>query len=173
VILQKRVPELCELGLSRFLARARRMAGLDGMVDVLVTSSREMKSLNRRFRGKDKATDVLSFPTDGMRNKFAGEIAISAEIAAQNARALGHSAADEVKILLLHGVLHLRGYDHERDRGEMAQRERELRAQMGLPTGLIERSSTNRESDSKDGRRGRPRLYEGSSKTDERRKRTR
>jgi probable rRNA maturation factor len=88
-----------------------------------------MKALNRRFRGKDKPTDVLSFPAepDAPKN-FAGEIAISAEIAAQNARALGHSPAEEVKILVLHGILHLRGYDHECDNGEMARREQQLRA---------------------------------------------
>jgi len=116
------------------------MAGLDGAVDVLLTSSRKMKSLNRHFRGKDKPTDVLSFPADGTRRKFAGEIAISAEIAAQNAHALGHDAADEVKILALHGVLHLCGYDHERDHGEMERHESLLRARLRLPSGLIERT---------------------------------
>ena len=118
VIFQKRVPELTELALNRFIARARRAAGLKGIVNVLMTSSAEMKSLNRRFRGKDKPTDVLSFPAepDAQKN-IAGEIAISAEIAAQNARALGHSPAEEIKILVLHGILHLRGYDHECDNG--------------------------------------------------------
>jgi len=145
VILQKHVPELTEIALSRFLARARRATGLKGAVEVLVTSSQKMKSLNRRFRGKDKATDVLSFPAaDEMRNELAGEIAISAEIAAKNARALGHGAAEEVKILVLHGLLHLRGYDHERDAGEMARRERQLRARLGLHSGLIERSEIDR-----------------------------
>lgn len=145
VILQKRVADLTEAALSRFLARARRAAGLKGMVDVLVTSNAEMKSLNRRFRGKDKATDVLSFPpaAEDPRQKFAGEIAISVEIAAQNARALGHTPAEEVKILALHGVLHLRGYDHERDNGQMARRESQLRARLRLPLGLIGRSLTN------------------------------
>ena len=142
VIFQRRVPELSELALSRFTARARRVAGLQGMVDILLTSSREMKSLNRRFRGKDKATDVLSFPpaAGDERKQFAGEIAISAELAVQNAHELGHSAAAEVKILVLHGLLHLRGYDHERDHGEMARREIQLRTRLGLPSGLIERT---------------------------------
>ncbi|HEX7515892.1 MAG TPA: rRNA maturation RNase YbeY, partial [Chthoniobacterales bacterium] len=86
VILQKRVVDLTKLALDRFAARARRAAGLKGMVNVLVTSSAEMKSLNRRFRGKDKPTDVLSFPAEpGAQKQFAGEIAISAEIAMQNA----------------------------------------------------------------------------------------
>ena len=142
VILQKRVADLTELALDRFAARARRAAGLKGVINVLVTSSAEMKSLNRRFRGKDRATDVLSFPAEpDARKQFAGEIAISAEIAAQNARALGHSPAEEVKILVLHGVLHLRGYDHECDNGQMARREKQLRAKLHLPLGLIERAT--------------------------------
>lgn len=142
VIFQKRVPDLTELALTRFVARARRAAGLKGTVDVLVTSSAEMRSLNGRFRGKDKATDVLSFPAapENARKQFAGEIALSAEIAAQNARTLGHSQAQEIKILTLHGILHLRGYDHERDRGQMARRERELRTRLRLPDGLIDRT---------------------------------
>jgi probable rRNA maturation factor len=104
-----------------------------------------MKSLNRRFRGKDKPTDVLSFPAEpGAQKQFAGDIAISAEIASQNARALGHSPADEVKILVLHGVLHLRGYDHECDNRQMARREKQLRAKLHLPIGLIERATIER-----------------------------
>ena len=141
VIFQKRVADLTSLALDRFLARARRAAGLKGMVNVLLTSSAEMKSLNRRFRGKDKPTDVLSFPADpNVQKQVAGEIAISAEIATRNARELGHSPAEEVKILVLHGVLHLRGYDHECDNGQMARRETRLRAKLHLPLGLIERA---------------------------------
>jgi probable rRNA maturation factor len=147
VIFQKRVADLTELALSRFLARARRAAGFKGAVNVLVTTSAEMQSLNRRFRRKDKPTDVLSFPAEpGAQKQFAGEIAISAEIATKNARDLGHSPAQEVKILVLHGVLHLRGYDHERDRGQMAKREEQLRAQLHLPLGLIERTVPCRDS---------------------------
>jgi len=145
VILQKRVPDLTDLALDRFVARARRAVGLKGLVNVLLTSSAEMKSLNRRFRGKDKPTDVLSFPAEPHAQKqFAGEIAISAEIAWQNARQLGHSPAEEVKILVLHGVLHLRGYDHECDNGRMARREKQLRAKLHLPLGLIERTGRKR-----------------------------
>jgi probable rRNA maturation factor len=140
VILQKAVAELTKLALTRFLARARRASGLRGTVNVLVTSNAEMKSLNRRFRGQDKATDVLSFPAAPDANQgFAGDIAISAEIAAQNARALGHAPGVEVKILALHGILHLRGYDHERDHGQMARREHKLRRELHLPDGLMER----------------------------------
>jgi len=144
VILQKRVANLTELALSRFVGRARRVARLKGVVNVLLTSSATIKSLNRRFRGKDKPTDVLSFPAEsGAQKQIAGEIAISAEIATQNARELGHSPAEEIKILILHGVLHLRGYDHECDNGQMARREKQLRAKLHLPLGLIERASTS------------------------------
>ena len=141
VIFQKRVPDLTDLALNRFITRARRAAALKGLVNVLITSSAEMKSLNRRFRGKDKPTDVLSFPAEpDAQKQFAGEIAISADMASQNARALGHSPAAEVKILVLHGILHLRGYDHECDNGQMARREKQLRAKLRLPQGLIERA---------------------------------
>ena len=154
VIFQKRVADLTSLALDRFIARARRATGLKGTVNVLITTSAEMKSLNRRFRGKDKPTDVLSFPADpDARKQFAGEIAISAEIATKNARALGHAAAEEVKILVLHGVLHLRGFDHECDNGQMARREKQLRAKLHLPQGLIERTDSRRDS--------RPRLSSG------------
>ena len=90
---------------------------------MLVTGSSELRSLNRRFRGKDQPTDVLSFPPGPcFVNGLAGDIAISADIAKQNARRLGHSAAQEIKILALHGVLHLVGYDHERDRARWRTR---------------------------------------------------
>jgi probable rRNA maturation factor len=141
VIFQKRVADLTELALSRFVARARRAVGLQGAVNVLLTSSAEMKSMNRRFRGKDQVTDVLSFPAEpGAQRQFAGEIAIAAEIATRNALALGHAPGDEVKILVLHGILHLRGYDHECDNGQMARREKQMRAKLHLPIGLIERA---------------------------------
>jgi len=145
VIFQKRIADLSELALDRFVARARRAAGVKGVINVLLTSSAEMKTLNRRFRGKDQPTDVLSFPAEPeLRKNLAGEIAISADIASKNAQSLGHSSADEVKILVLHGVLHLRGYDHESDDGQMARREKQLRAKLGLPPGLIERAKPER-----------------------------
>lgn len=144
VILQKPVVGLATLALMRFIARARRAAGLRGTVNVLLTSNAEMRSLNRRFRGQDKPTDVLSFPAaPSANNEFAGDIAISAEIASQNARDLGHAPGVEVKILTLHGILHLRGYDHERDHGQMARREQKLRRELHLPVGLIERAETS------------------------------
>jgi probable rRNA maturation factor len=142
IILHKRIAGLDEAGLERFVSRARRVVGLRGVVNVLVTSSAQLRSLNRQFREQNKDTDVLSFPSASAghgRIQLAGEIAISAEIAAQNAVRLGHSAAEEVKILALHGMLHLAGFDHERDNGEMARKELHLRRTMKLPVGLIER----------------------------------
>ena len=155
VIFRKRVAGFSELAITRFIARARAAAGLKAQVNVVLTSNAEMKSLNRRFRGKDKPTDVLSFPAaQDDKNQIAGEIAISAEIAAANAHALGHSPAEEVKILVLHGILHLRGYDHECDNGEMAKREKHLRAKLKLPLGLIERATSKGSSKKNAARRG-------------------
>jgi probable rRNA maturation factor len=144
VILNQPVAGLSELALSRFITRARRATGLRGSVNVLITSNAEMRSLNRRFRGIDKTTDVLSFPAVPDTDQgLAGDIAISSEIAAQNARSLGHESSVEVKILVLHGLLHLRGYDHERDHGQMARREQQLRSELHLPVGLIERAEAS------------------------------
>lgn len=141
VILRKPVSGLTEAALVRFLHRASRTAGLVGIVNVLVTTNKELQSLNRRFCRKDKATDVLSFPPmPGLIPGLAGDIAISAEIAAQNAADLGHSQASEIKILALHGILHLAGYDHDTDQGAMARQEMRLRKSLGLPSGLIERA---------------------------------
>lgn len=141
VIFRQRVAGLSDTALAKFVARASRAVKLRGLVNVLVTGSRELRSLNRRFRGQDKPTDVLSFlPSPDFGNGLAGDIAISAEIAKQNARLLGHPAAQEIKILALHGVLHLAGYDHESDHGRMAGKEADLRRALGLPAGLIERN---------------------------------
>jgi probable rRNA maturation factor len=146
VILQKRVAGLNEGSLDRFVARAKRAAKLRGAVTILVTSSQELRRLNHRFRGKDKPTDVLSFPAEIVsKGRFAGDVAISADMAAQNARRFGHSPAEEVKVLALHGLLHLAGYDHEADSGTMARREAHLREQLGLPVALIERTQKRSE----------------------------
>ena len=145
VILEKRVPGMNETVLERFLSRAKRVAGLQGAVTVLLTTSGELRALNRRFRGQDRATDVLSFPAElAGRRKYAGDVAISAEIAAQSARRLGHSTADEIRILVLHGLLHLGGYDHEADHGRMARQEQRLRQQLKLPVALLERAGAGR-----------------------------
>jgi len=142
IIFERRVPGLSKGGLARFVSRAKRAVRLTGGVDVMITNNRELRRLNQRFRGKDQATDVLSFPAaPGRSDGFAGEIAISAEIATQNAHRLGHTAREEVTILALHGILHLAGYDHERDDGAMASKEAHLRRWLGLPLGLIERNT--------------------------------
>jgi probable rRNA maturation factor len=100
-----------------------------------------MRKLNRGFRGKDQPTDVLSFPAiKEVKNKFAGDLAVSLDIAVANARAFGHSTEAELKILILHGLLHLAGYDHETDAGQMARKEARLRHQFGLPSTLIDRT---------------------------------
>jgi probable rRNA maturation factor len=145
VILRKRIAGLSRSTLERFVLRARRVVRLRGLVNVLVTSSAELQSLNRRFRGFDKATDVLSFPAlpaARQARRVAGEVAISADIARENAVRLQHSVADEVKILVLHGILHLAGLDHERDNGQMARKESRLRRQLKLEAGLIERTQS-------------------------------
>jgi len=132
-----------ERALALFVGKARRAVGLDGDVVVLVTNNEKLRRLNRQFRCKDEATDVLSFASHPNTSTAAGDLAISAEIAAANAAELGHSTETELKILILHGLLHLAGYDHERDNGEMRARETELRSRLGLPVGLIERAHGN------------------------------
>lgn len=144
IILKRRVPEVTEQALERFVARACRITGVRGRVTVLVTGSREIRALNARFRHEKRATDVLSFTAPPFSDGFAGDIAVSVDIAARNARHLGHSTRDEICILILHGILHLAGYDHERDRGEMAEKEILLRRRLELPAALIERTTAPR-----------------------------
>src|SRR6266550_1504964 len=140
VVFEKTLPQLSSRALAGFVLKARRAAGLRGPVSVLITGNSSMRRLNSCFRGKNQPTDVLSFPVDASAKGLAGDIAISLEIAERNARLLGHSAADEIRILILHGMLHLAGYDHENDKGEMAKKESLLRRRFALPTSLIERS---------------------------------
>ena len=139
--LKRQIEGITEARLQRFLSVACRAVRLNGDVSVLLTSNREMRSLNRRFRGKDKPTDVISFPAmDAVCSKFAGDLAISIDMAAANACLLGHSTEDELRVLMLHGLLHLAGYDHESDNGEMARKEARLRKRLGLPSSLIARA---------------------------------
>lgn len=137
VIFRKSVAGLSRRSLEAFLSRAVQAAELKGEVTVLVSGDADLRRLNRRFRRKDKETDVLSFPS-GM-DGCGGDIAISAEVAARSARRLGHSLPAEIKILVLHGVLHLAGFDHETDHGKMARKEIELRKKLRLPPSLTER----------------------------------
>lgn len=128
--------------LEAFLGEARRASGLAGSVSALLTGDTEIRRLNREFRGKDKATDVLSFPAGDApgRSRSAGDLAISVETASREAERLGHSLDTELRVLLLHGTLHLAGYDHEMDSGEMARKENTLRKKLGLAEGLIARA---------------------------------
>lgn len=132
---------LSRSGLTRFLRAAQTAVGIAGEVDVLLAGDATLRRLNRQYRGKNKATDVLSFPApEELADQHAGDLAISLDTATRQAEEHGHSLRDEVRVLLLHGLLHLRGMDHETDRGEMAGREAELRRALRLPSGLIARA---------------------------------
>lgn len=143
------ISAITRAAVSRFLIRAQKAVGLSGEVHVLLADDATLKRLNKTFRGKNKATDVLSFPAgpstvffgEPDAPEFAGDLAISLETAARQAERFEHTLSDEVRILLLHGLLHLAGFDHETDSGEMATREAELRDRLGLPSGLIARAS--------------------------------
>jgi probable rRNA maturation factor len=140
VILERRTTkEFSRLAVARFAGRAQRAIGLAGEVNILLTGDAEMRRLNRQFRGKDSSTDVLSFPAP--QPPGGGDIAISLATARSQAAALGHDLLTEVKVLILHGMLHLAGHDHERDHGQMLRLERRLRAKLHLNAGLIERSA--------------------------------
>lgn len=142
IILEHETEGTSARALSLFAAKAQRAVGLRGEVNIRIASNRELQELNRRFRKKNQPTDVLSFPSE--TPTLAGDIAISGDIAAANAADMGHSPQTELKVLILHGLLHLAGYDHEADDGEMRTRERSLRRKLGLPVGLIERAHGGR-----------------------------
>jgi probable rRNA maturation factor len=118
--------------LTELVKRVARGRASTCPVTCLVTTDAELRRLNRQFRGKNYAPDVLSFPPD--------EMAISLDRAAAQAKELGHSLDDELRILILHGVLHLCGMDHETDSGQMRRAETRWRKRLGLPVGLIERT---------------------------------
>ena len=115
-------------------------------VSVLLTGDEQLRAMNRQFRGLDKPTDVLSFPAllEAANGAQGGDLAISLDTAAIQAADHGHTLQMEVKVLILHGLLHLAGYDHERDRGQMRRRETLLRKQFALPSGLVERTLDER-----------------------------
>ena len=127
-------------GLERFAAALRRRLAGGREFAVSIASDAALRRANLRFLGKDHPTDVLSFPGgDGL---YLGDILISAPSARRQARSLGHSVDEELKILLLHGLLHLLGHDHERDGGRMRRLEQSWRRRLGLPASLIERASS-------------------------------
>ncbi len=153
---QDRGCEFSQRELERFLAKARRAAGLKGPVGLLLADDATLRMLNCNYRQKNEPTDVLSFPAGGpvAGGRLAGDLAISVETAQRQAEEHGHTLASELKILVLHGVLHLSGHDHERDDGAMERLERRLRRELGLPAGLIERAGAEGERILKTGKKG-------------------
>jgi probable rRNA maturation factor len=144
MVLMRRVPSgMRRAPLEAFARRLRECVTAGRWFQCLITDDGELQRLNRLFLGKEYPTDVLSFPAAKKQGTLAGlgEIAISYQRARGQARVFGHSVNDEIRILMLHGVLHLIGMDHERDRGAMAHTEAAWRHKLGLPTGLIERAS--------------------------------
>ena len=130
--------------LDRFLRDGARALGVKGTIAARLMDDAAIRQLNRDFRHKDAPTDVLSFPgspVPGQTRPHLGDLAVSVDTARRQAAAQGHDLDTEVRILLLHGLLHLAGFDHETDDGQMQARERELRQKLGLPEGLIERSA--------------------------------
>src|SRR3954466_13685788 len=124
-------------GLARWLASVAP-ARARGAMTVAIVSDARIRALNRQFRKKDTATDVLSFPSED--RGYLGDVVIASGVAARQAREAGHPLRTEVRVLALHGLLHLLGYDHEHDDGRMARLERRLRKRGGLREGLIERA---------------------------------
>jgi probable rRNA maturation factor len=143
---EKALPGVRTLGrrdLNRFVATVAGALRLTGEFSVLLTGDKRLRALNLQYRGLDKATDVLSFPAFEHASVTAsgGDLAISLETAREQAKIHGHSLQTEVKVLILHGLLHLAGYDHEQDKGRMRRRETRLRKQFELPAGLVERTA--------------------------------
>ena len=135
-------------GLGRWLTAVAPARARGEVAIALVTDAR-VRTLNQRYRRKDAPTDVLSFPADpesripNPESRFLGDLVIAKGVARRQARAAGHAYATELRILALHGLLHLLGYDHHdpHDRGRMARLESRLRRKGGLRAGLIERAA--------------------------------
>jgi probable rRNA maturation factor len=141
-VIFRRVPaDVRQRAVERFARKLQDAVAKGRAFDCLITGDAELRRLNLKFRAKDQATDVLSFPggTGLLAGQSLGSLAISLQRARAQARAFGHSTEDEIRILMLHGILHLTGLDHETDAGRMARAESRWRARLGLPTGLIER----------------------------------
>lgn len=134
-------------GLGAWLVRSAP-PGARGLVNIAIVPDAVMRRLNRQYRKKDRATDVLSFvPERPLRTGhaaeqqvFLGDLAIARGVASRQARERGHSLRLELRVLALHGLLHLLGYDHETDQGEMGRVEEQLQRRSRLPSGLIARS---------------------------------
>jgi probable rRNA maturation factor len=152
-VLFRRAPaDVSQRAVERFARELQDQVAQGRPFECLIAGDAELRRLNRQFRAKDQATDVLSFPSStslpacSSPNGTAslGSIAISLQRARVQARAFGHSTTDEIRILMLHGVLHLTGLDHETDAGRMARAEKRWRARLGLPASLIERALIER-----------------------------
>jgi probable rRNA maturation factor len=139
LLFQVATPGLSRRSVRAFVKRLEAEVAGGRAFCCMLAGDRELRRLNREFRKQDYPTDVLSFPAEQPSQGFLGEIAISFETARQQALEYGHSLHEEIEILMLHGLLHLLGMDHETDRGRMLNAERKWRASLGLPAGLIER----------------------------------
>jgi len=157
---RRTAPDIRLLAVKRFARKLQREIAGGRAFHTLIAGDAELRQMNRAFRGKDYATDVLSFPLAGIESggpkaarrycngggtsvkgldQNLGDLAISIGRARAQARQFGHSVEEEVRILMLHGLLHLLGMDHESDSGRMARAERRWRLKLGLPNGVIDR----------------------------------
>jgi len=115
-------------------------------IELIITNDKSMQALNSEHRGKETSTDVLSFPIelsimqDPNFNIPLGSIVISETYVRERAKVLGHTVQDELSLLFIHGILHLLGFDHETDSGEMRQKEEALIKEFDLPKSLIVRT---------------------------------
>ncbi len=114
--------------------------GKSGGVELVLVDSERIQELNRDYRGVDKSTDVLSFPIEIPAQNLLGSVVINVECAQMEAQKRGHSLLDELRLLFLHGYLHLLGYDHEKDNGEQRALEEEMIQVFNLPSSLIVRA---------------------------------
>ncbi len=115
----------------------------DKDVELILTDDNEIRLLNKQFRNKDETTDVLSFPLTQMPKMPIGSIVISTDAAKKEALNYGHNVKEEISLLFLHGLLHLLGYDHETDNGEMRKKEEEIIFKLNLPKSLIIRNNSD------------------------------
>ena len=130
----------CECEFDPLLEQIADFLGA-GDVELVFVSDDEMRKINREHRGIDKATDVLSFPYEQVSGGLMGSVVISTDTASRVASELGHSIECEIALLFLHGVLHILGYDHEIDNGQMREKEKEVIEHFSLPDSLIIRNS--------------------------------
>jgi probable rRNA maturation factor len=140
IIFRRTHPDVRPRALAAFARKLESEVSRGRPFDCLITGDAELRRLNREYLGKDRPTDVLSFPRgEAGRRAHAGDLAISVQRARAQARGFGHTTEQEIRVLMLHGLLHLLGLDHEHDGGRMARAERRWRERLGLPAGLIER----------------------------------